>query len=76
MKIYVSLVECLYNKYGTISHDEGDGLNCGIAKCKPGYMERRCQFCDHKDLAISGKNGFVLDNGQGVQCSKHLRFNS
>ena len=65
------LIECLCNKFGTISCKEGDGVIC-VAKCKPGYRGTQCESCESKDLIVSGTNGFVDDNGQGVKCSKSL----
>ena len=52
---------------------ERDGLDC--CKCKPGYTGNECESCESEDLIVSGTNGFVDDNGQGVQCSKHPRLN-
>ena len=58
------------NIFGTLNCKEEDGTIC--AKCKTGYMGNKCQFCESEDLIISGSNGFVNDNGQGVKCSKSL----
>ena len=45
-------------------------MNC--CKCKPGYKGTQCKYCDSEDLTVSGIDGFVNENGQGVQCSKFL----
>ena len=45
-------------------------MNC-IAKCKPGYTGTRCESCESEDLVVSGNNGLVNENGQGVKCSKY-----
>ena len=58
------------NTYGTMFCRGVDGISC--AKCKPGYMGNRCQYCQSEDLIISGTNGIILNNGQGVKCSKSL----
>ena len=58
-----------WNKFGTISCDEGDGMNC---KCKPGYTGAKCEYCESEDLIVSGTNGIVNINGQGVKCSKFM----
>ena len=41
-------------------------------QCKPGYTGNQCASCESEDLIVSGTNGFVDDNGQGVKCSKSL----
>ena len=58
------------NSIGTLTCNGEDGINC--ATCKPGYTGNRCQYCQSEDLIISGTNGIILDDGQGVKCSKSL----
>ena len=63
---HFSLIEC--QQCNTFGSYERDGLDC--CKCKPGYTGNKCEFCESEDLIVSGTNGFVDDNGQGVKCSK------
>ena len=70
-------IECVFlepnkpcNVFGTVIC-RGDGYNCRT-KCKPGYTGNQCEYCESEDLIISGTNGLVDDNGQGVKCSKSL----
>ena len=68
-QFHFSLIECQQcNTFGTIGFHERDGLDC--CKCKPGYTGNECESCESEDLIVSGTNGFVDDNGQGVKCSK------
>ena len=67
-KFHFSLTEC--QQCNTFGSYERDGLDC--CKCKPGYTGNECESCESEDLIVSGTDGFVDNNGQGVKCSKSL----
>ena len=67
---FFSLSDCSQcNYFGTLSCKEENGINCN---CKSGYTGIKCQSCESEDLVVSGTDGIVNSNGQGVKCSKFV----